>query len=165
VGDSTAIWFAQQHGAEARLIDYYEASGEGLQHYAAVLDKRGYKFGKHLAPPDIEVRELGSGKSRREIAAGLGIKFEVVSSLRLEDGINASRMMLPRCYFDEQKCSAGLEALQNYRWGFNERLDEFKPTPVHDWASHGADAFRYLAVGLKNIPKAQPLKYNVKWVV
>lgn len=165
VGDATAIWFAQLHGSERRLIDYYEASGEGLQHYAAALDKRGYKYGRHIAPPDVEVRELGSGRSRKEIAAGLGIRFDVVKGLRLEDGINAARMMLPTCYFDETKCQAGLEALQNYRWDFNQRLDEFKSTPVHDWASHGADAFRYLAVGLKDKPKAETLKYDMKWIV
>jgi phage terminase large subunit len=165
VGDATAIWFAQVHGAERRIIDYYEASGEGLQHYAAILDKKGYKYGRHLAPPDIEVRELGSGRSRKEIAAGLGIKFEVVKGLRLEDGINAARMLLPTCYFDEDKCSAGIEALQNYRWDFNQRLDEFKSSPVHDWASHGADAFRYLALGLKQLPENKPLKINTQWVV
>jgi phage terminase large subunit len=165
VGDATAIWFAQVHGAERRIIDYYEASGEGLQHYAATLDKKGYKYGRHLAPPDIEVRELGSGRSRKEIAAGLGIRFEVVKGLRLEDGINAARMLLPTCYFDEDKCSAGIEALQNYRWDFNQRLDEFKSSPVHDWASHGADAFRYLALGLKQLPENKPLKINTQWVV
>lgn len=165
VGDSTAIWFAQIIGSERRIIDYYEASGEGLQHYAAMLDKRGYKYGRHLAPPDIEVRELGSGRSRKEIAAGLGIKFEVVKNLRLEDGINSTRMLLPTCWFDETKCSAGIEALQNYRWDFNQRLDEFKSSPVHDWASHGADAFRYLALGLRAQPSAKPLNYNMKWVV
>jgi phage terminase large subunit len=165
VGDATAIWFAQVHGAERRIIDYYEASGEGLQHYAAILDKKGYKYGRHLAPPDIEVRELGSGRSRKEIAAGLGIRFEVVKGLRLEDGINAARMLLPTCYFDEDKCSAGIEALQNYRWDFNQRLDEFKSSPVHDWASHGADAFRYLALGLKQLPENKPLKINTQWVV
>lgn len=165
VGDATAIWFAQLHGSERRIIDYYEASGEGLQHYAAVLDRKGYKYGRHMAPPDIEVRELGSGRSRKEIAKDLGIKFEVVKGVRLEDGINAARMLLPTCYFDEAKCSAGIEALQNYRWDFNQRLDEFKPTPVHDWASHGADAFRYLALGLKELPANKPLRIETKWVV
>ena len=83
----------------------------------------------------------------------------------LEDGINAARLTFPRCYFDETKCAAGLEALQNYRWDFNERLDEFKPTPVHDWASHAADAFRYLCSGIKQTAKVQPLKIETKWIV
>lgn len=165
VGDATAIWFAQGKGSEVRIIDYYEASGEGLQHYASILDARRYKYERHLAPPDIEVRELGSGRSRKEIAASLGIRFDVVKNLKLEDGINSARMFLPRCWFDEQKCKAGLEALQNYRWDFNQRLDEFKSSPVHDWASHGADAFRYLALGMKERPKAAPLKYDTRWIV
>lgn len=165
VGDATAIWFAQQHGSELRIIDYYEASGEGLHHYVNVLDRRGYKYGRHVGPHDIEVRELGSGKSRREIAASLGLKFDVAPQMKLEDGINAARMMFPRCYFDEKKCQAGIDALQNYRWDWNQRLDEFKTSPVHDWASHGADAFRYLAIGLKPDAKQAPLKYETKWVV
>lgn len=165
VGDATAIWFAQLHGSEVRVIDYHEASGEGLHYYANVLDKRGYKYGRHIAPPDIEVRELGSGRSRKEIAAELGIRFDVVKNLKLEDGINATRMFLPRCWFDADKCAPGVEALQNYRWDFNQRLDEFKPTPVHDWASHGADAFRYLALGLKERPKTMTLKYDNRYIV
>ena len=165
VGDATAIWFCQQIGAELRVIDYYEASGEGLQYYANVLDRRGYKYGRHLVPHDAQVRELGSGKSRIESAAALGIRFELVPVMRLEDGINAARMVFPRCYFDETKCQPGLDALQNYRWDFNQRLDEFKPSPVHDWASHAADAFRYLAIGIKQVAKVQPLKYETKWVV
>jgi hypothetical protein len=165
VGDATAIWFAQQVGSELRVIDYYEASGEGIQHYAAVLDKKNYKYGRHLAPHDAAVKEFGSGKTRIESAASLGIKFEVVPQMRLEDGINAARLTFPRCYFDETKCKAGIEALQNYRWDFNQRLDEFKPTPVHDWASHGADAWRYLCVGLKQVAKSQPLKIETKWIV
>lgn len=166
VGDATAIWFAQLVGNEVRVVDYYEASGEGLHHYASILDKRGYKYGRHIAPHDIAVRELGSGRSRLEIAAGLGIKFEVVKNLKLEDGINAARMLIPRCWFDEVKTAPGVEALQNYRWDFNQRLDEFKATPVHDWASHAADAFRYLALGLKEAKKSTaPLQINTKWIV
>lgn len=165
IGDSTAIWFCQQVGSELRVIDFYEASGEGLQFYANVLDRRGYKYGRHLVPHDAQVRELGSGKSRIESAAALGMKFEVIPAMRLEDGINAARMTFPRCYFDETKCQVGLDALQNYRWDFNQRLDEFKPVPVHDWASHAADAFRYLAIGIKQVAKSQPLKMDTTWVV
>lgn len=160
VGDSTAIWFAQQVGSELRLIDYHEASGEGLHYYAGVLGNKGYTYGRHLAPHDAAVRELGTGKSRVEIAQSLGIRFEVMPPSKLEDGINAARMTFPRCYFDETKCRAGLEALQNYRWDFNQRLDEFKPTPVHDIWSHGADAFRYLCLGLKQQAKPKDIQYK-----
>lgn len=150
VGDATAIWFSQSlRSGEVRVIDYYEASGEGLPHYANVLRTKGYVYGKHFAPFDIQVKELGSGRSRLEVAAQLGIRFEVAPNVPIEDGIHAARMLFPRCYFDEQRCKAGLEALQHYRRDYNTRLNEFKPTPVHDWASHGADAFRYMALRQK----------------
>jgi hypothetical protein len=91
------------------------------------------------------VKELGSGLSRRETAFGLGLNFNVTPKRSLDDGIHAARMILPRCYFDE-KTKLGTEALQSYRWDYNTRINEFKPMPVHDWASHAADAFRGLAV-------------------
>ena len=147
VGDHTAIWFSQSlRSGEVRLVDYHEASGEGFPYYAQVLKTKGYLYGQHWAPHDIQVRELASGRSRLESAASLGIRFQVCPNVDLEDGIHAARMLLPRCYFDAGKCKAGLEALQHYRRDYNSRLNEFKAVPVHDWASHGADAFRYLAV-------------------
>jgi len=150
VSDSTCIWFTQQTGREIRVIDYYEASGEGLPHYAAILNGKGYVYGKHYAPHDIQVRELGSGRSRIETAATLGIKFQMAPNIPIEDGIHAARMILPRCYFDKAKTTRGFECLANYRREYNEKMGEFKSTPVHDWASHGADAFRYLAVSLQD---------------
>lgn len=153
IGDPCAIWFAQILGQEARLIDYYEASGEGLPHYARVLQERGYVYGRHIGPHDIAVRELGSGRSRIEVAASLGIKFEIAPNVPLEDGIHAARLWMARCWFDETKCKAGLEALQHYRWAKNERLDELKSTPVHDWASHGSDSYRGGALALKDKPQ------------
>ncbi len=150
VGDSTAIWFSQSlRSGELRVIDYYEASGEGLPHYAAVLKAKGYTYGQHWAPFDIQVKELGSGRSRLETAQSLGIRFQIAPNVPLEDGIHAARMLFPRCWFDETKCAKGLEALQHYRRDYNTRLNEFKATPVHDWASHGADAWRYLALRQK----------------
>lgn len=147
VGDATAIWFSQStRSGEVRVIDYYEASGEGLPHYQSVLQARGYVYGTHWAPHDIQVKELASGRSRLEVAASLGIRFRVCPNVPIEDGIHAARMLMPRCWFDAVKTKAGLEALQYYRRDYNSRLNEFKATPVHDWASHAADAFRYLAV-------------------
>ena len=147
VGDATAIWFSQSTpGGEVRLIDYHEASGEGLAYYASVLQKKGYVYGQHIGPHDIEVRELGTGHSRIEMARGLGLNFTVCPRLSLEDGISAVRTMLPRCWFNEETCRPGLETLQHYRWDYNTRIHEFKALPVHDWASHGADAFRTGAV-------------------
>jgi len=143
IGDSTAIWFAQRTGREVRLIDYYEASGEGLAHYAKVLQDKGYVYGRHIAPHDITVRELGSGQSRKDTAEKLGIRFEVVSLSGVDDGIQAVRDLLPRCWFDRSKCAPGIECLRQYRKEWNERLNNFLDKPRHDWASHGADAFRY----------------------
>jgi phage terminase large subunit len=153
VGDSTAIWFSQStRGGEIRLIDYYEASGEGLPHYAQVLQGKGYVYGTHWAPHDIAVRELGSGKSRLELAKSHGIRFEMTprihgaAGVEVEEGIAAARLILGRCWFDAERTKAGIEGLMHYRRDYNARLNEFKATPVHDWASHGADAFRGLAV-------------------
>ena len=111
-----------------------------------MLKAKGYVYGTHWAPHDIEVRELASGRSRLEAAASLGIRFRVCPNVAIEDGIHAARMLFPVCWFDATRCRAGLEALQHYRREFNSRLNEFKATPVHDWSSHAADAFRYLAV-------------------
>jgi phage terminase large subunit len=147
IGDSTAIWFSQTlYSGETRLIDYYESSGVGLQHYAGVLNQKRYAYGTHWGPHDIAVKELGTGLSRLEAARALGIHFQIAPMLALEDGINAARMLLPKCWIDADQCRHGLEALQHYRWDYNTRIHEYKPVPVHDWASHGADAFRTLAV-------------------
>lgn len=147
VGDSTAIWFSQSlRSGEVRLIDYYEASGEGLPHYAKVLRDKGYTYGQHWAPHDIAVRELGSGRSRLETAESLGIRFEICPNIPIEEGIHSARMLLPRCWFDATRTKAGIDALMHYRRDYNQRLNEFKATPVHDWSEHGASAFRYLAV-------------------
>jgi hypothetical protein len=165
VGDSTAIWFAQQVGTEIRLIDYYEASGEGLQHYVRVLQGKPYVYGRHIAPHDIEVRELGTGKSRLEIARELGVRFEVAPKLGLEDGINAVRMTFGRLWLDERNCARGLECLNNYRRDWNDKLGEFKAQPIHDTYSHGADALRYLILGLRESKKLAPLKYSNAGIV
>ena len=149
IGDSTAIWFAQNVGRAVHIIDFYEARGEGLPHYASILQQKGYLYGSHHAPHDIDVRELGTGKSRREIAWDLGINFRVVPKLPLEDGIHAAQMLIPRCWFDRDNCKVGLEALRHYHRAYNTRTRSFRASPVHDWSSHAADAFRYLAVGIK----------------
>lgn len=157
VGDATAIWFSQStRGGEVRVIDYYEASGEGLPHYVQMLRDRGYTYGKHVAPHDIQVKEFASGRSRLEAAASLGIRLSVCPNVPIEDGIHAARLLLPKCWFDETKTAKGLEALQHYRRDYNTRLNEFKAVPVHDWASHGSDAFRYLAVAQKTPESQRP---------
>jgi phage terminase large subunit len=154
ISDYTAIWFFQQVGREIRVIDYLEASGYGLDHYARELDKRGYLYGTHFAPHDIQVRELGTGKSRLEIAKGLGITFKPLANLPVADGVSAARLTLNRMWFDKTKCAVGIDALRQYR----EKRDDKRGInlgPLHDWTSHAADAFRYLCVG---ITESQPNK-------
>jgi phage terminase large subunit len=153
VGDSTSIWFYQQYGMEIRVIDYYENSGEGLPHYVKILKERDYVFGRHYAPHDIEVREFTSGRSRWDIARGLGIKFEVGSMLPVDEGIENVRGLLGRCWFDAVKCEHGIEALKQYHKEWDDDKQCFRDKPEHDWASHPADAFRELAMSLKNRPK------------
>ncbi|GAB7023768.1 hypothetical protein JCM12178A_23260 [Salidesulfovibrio brasiliensis] len=150
MSDSTAIWFVQAGpGGEFRAVDYYEATGQGLDHYAKVLDGKGYKYGRHIAPHDIRVRELGTGRSRLETALKLGIRFDICPNIPVQDGINAVRQVLPRFRFDAARCEAGIDALRHYRREFNERVGDFTPRPVHDWTSHAVDAFRYFAVGFR----------------
>lgn len=152
VGDSTSIWFTQSAGQEIRVIDYYEATGEGLPFYAKYLQSKEYVYGEHNAPHDIQVRELGSGVSRIETARKLGINFKIVKNISVDDGINAARMIFNKCWFDEQKCKQGLNALSNYHKEYDEKRKEYRNTPYHDWSSHAADAFRYFAVGYKGSP-------------
>lgn len=149
IGDSTAIWFVQRAGLELHCIDYYECSGEGLAHYAKVLQERGYVYGTHWAPHDIAARELGTGKSRQEVARGLGLHFKIAPKLAVEDGIEAVRNLLPRSWFDAEKCRQGLRALKSYHREYHERRQAYMPHPVHNWASHGSDAFRTGAVTVR----------------
>ena len=147
IGDSTSIWFAQRVGKEIHLIDYYESSGESLAHYAGILRDKGYKYGRHVAPHDITTRELGTGKSRLEVSYDLGLDFEVCPRLEVDHGIEAVRNNLDNCWFDKNRCKYGIDCLRQYRKQFDDRMQTFKNKPLHDWASHGADAFRYGCVG------------------
>jgi hypothetical protein len=150
IRDATAIWFAQKVGREVRLIDYYEASGVDLGHYARELASRPYDYGGHIVPHDAQAKELGTGKSRLEVLESLGLKnLNIAPQHRIEDGINAVRVLLPKCWFDAEKCARGIEALNLHRSDYDHKLQVLRPRPVHDWTSHAADAFRYLALTLE----------------
>lgn len=151
IGDSTAVWFYQVNGAVVDVIDYYEASGVGLDHYVRVLRGKPYTYtNDNIFPHDIQVHELSSGKSRLELLAGLGIRGRVLPRAGVDDGIAAVRLLLPRCRFDAEKCTAGLEALRQYQKEWDSTRRDFMPRPKHDWTSHAADAFRYLAMGIRD---------------
>lgn len=157
LGMHMVIWFVQPtKSGEVRLIDYYESGGtSSLPECAKIIHGKPYTYTRHVAPHDIVVRELADGRSRQESAAALGIVFQIAPKLGLEDGINAARLLLPRCWFDATKTAAGLEALRNYRRRFNTRLNEFSEEPEHNWASHGSDGFRMIAVSLRT-PRDKP---------
>jgi len=167
VGDSTSIWFAQYVGAEVRLIDYYESSGVGLDHYANVLQDKNYVYESHILPHDVQVKELGTGKSRLETLDNLGIRpVEIAPKLNVDDGIQAVRSMLDRCWFDEKKCNRGIEALRQYQRDYDEKGRTWRGRPRHDWTSHGADAMRYLAVGYRPMKSSwgEPIRRNLKGI-
>jgi phage terminase large subunit len=154
IRDATAIWFAQVVGREIHIIDYYESSGADLAHYVGQLRSKPYAYAGHIVPHDAQAKELGTGRSRLEVLESLGMSNVTVAPMhRVEDGINAVRVLLPKCWFDAKKCARGIDALKLYRAEFDDKLQAFKPRPVHDWASHGADAFRYLAMGLDLSPR------------
>lgn len=171
VADATSIWFVQQVGMELRIVHAFENQGEGLQFYINYLHdwrvKNQAVMGRHYAPHDIAVRELGTGKSRLETARKLGINFLVVPRLSVEDGIHAARAILPKCYFEKTGTKDGLNALRRYRKEFDEKKGVYKPHPLHDWSSHFADAFRYFAIAFReNRPEAgkrQPMA-NTSWL-
>lgn len=146
IGDAMSIVFVQLVAMEVRFIDYYENTGEGLPHYAKVLGEKPYVYSRHVGPHDIEARELGTGKSRKETALGLGVRFEVAPRLGIDDGIDAVRALLPRAWFDEVKCERLVDALSMYRKEWDDKLKVFKDQPLHDWTSHPADAVRTGAV-------------------
>lgn len=163
INDPTAIWFEQTtKGGEVHLIDYLESSDGSVPAFVNSLRSKPYVYGKHYWPHDGFARELASGRSPAETAKSLGMTPERVPDLDIEDGIHAGRLLFPRLWIDEKKCKTGIDALMNYRRDYNTRLGEFKATPVHDWASHGSDAYRYLAVAHKEIMnkvKSKPPAY------
>ena len=170
--DPTAIWFFQIYGKEVRVIDYYEANNEPLSHYARILDEKAqsfsYRYEKHFAPHDIAARDLSSGVSREQTMATLGYRMTKGARLGVEDRIEATRQMLRNCWFDADKCKYGVKALQNYRREFNDKLEQFKATAVHDWASHGSDAFGEGALNINKMheqkkPSAPLLKNASSW--
>jgi phage terminase large subunit len=156
VDDKTTIWFVQVFPFEYRLIDYLEGSGEGLPYYLKELQQKPYLYGTDYLPHDGRARQLGTGKSVEELMRQAGRKVSIVPMLSVADGINAARTIFHQCWFDAQRCADGLQALRHYRHGEREELGVKTKEPLHDWASHAADGFRYFAVGIKAPKKEAP---------
>ena len=164
ISDSTSIVFAQlAHGNRSiNIIDYVEMSGEGLPFYADLLDQKAkqhkWSYGAHHAPHDINVRELGTGKTRQETALSLGINFKAAPKLPLEEGINAVKMTLPRCFIDRERCSRLLESMRFYHRVYDPKNQIFRSRPAHDWSSHAEAAMRTLATSIRQA--APPIESN-----
>jgi len=155
ISDSMSIWFFQAMGKEIRLVDYYESNGKGMEHYIQHLtqwaDRNGVIYGQHLAPHDIEVRELTSGRSRKDVARDMGITFRTVQRPRTKiEGIQAIRRMFPRFWIDDERAEQGYACIASYHREWDEKHQRFRDQPVHDWASHGADALQTLALGWRD---------------
>lgn len=163
--DDTDIWFVQPRGGVFAIIDFVEQNGEGLDYYARLLREKernlGYEYGRHIFPHDMKVREWGPGKTRVQQAAKYGIRADVAPIVIKEDQIAASREVLPLCIFDEEKCAAGIERLENYRKKWDEKNGCYLNYPLHDWACNAADAFHVFSTsanlyGVKSLAGFQP---------
>ena len=167
MGDSTSIWVAQLVGTEVRLIDYYENHGVGLDHYVKWIKDNDYLKSEHILPHDVRVRELGTGKSRLEMLEEAGLEVKIAPRMGLDDGIQAVRRLLPRCWFNVPQVQNGLNCLRNYRRDYDEKRKIFYERPLHDWSSHGSDSFRYLALGLDegHSTWSKPINQMPKWIV
>lgn len=157
VRDDTSIWWFQVVGAQVFILDCYSASGAGLDHYAEVVEQRaqerGWKCGIDFVPHDAKVKELGTGRTRVETMRMLGLNPSLVHMATKMDGINAARQTLARCVFHPRCEEVGISALEQYRREWDDEKKTFKANEVHDWTSHLADAFRYLAMAWKEIPE------------
>jgi len=152
ISDSTAVWFTQQYRQEIRVIDYMEVSGIGLPEITKKL-KEGhrnlYNYRDFHWPHDGAARDLSTGKSREESMRDLGVRVRIAPKHDVADSIHAARLLISKCHFDAEKCDRGIAALKNYQRKYDAKLKIFQDKPLHDWSSHGADAFRLLAMALK----------------
>lgn len=160
VRDDTSIWWFQVVGAQVFILDCYSASGVGVDHYAEVIEQRrkehGWTDGIDFVPHDARVKEWGTGRTRVETMQGLGLHPQVVPLAGKLDGINAARKTLARCVFHPRTEDTGISALEQYRREWDDDKKTFKASEVHDWSSHLADAFRYLAMAWREIPAIAP---------
>ena len=166
--DSTSIIFFQILNYQINIIETYEDDNEALPHYIKFLQDKDYIYDTHYGPHDLDVTEFSNGKTRREVASALGVRFRLAPRLILEDGIHAVKMLLPRCRIDSDNCSDLLIALRHYHRKFNDKERIFKPKPVHDWSSHMMDALRCLATGIeenkttnKNLQRVADSSYQI----
>jgi hypothetical protein len=155
VRDDTSIWWFQVYGGRVYILDCYTASGAGVDHYAEICHSKPYQRGVDYVPHDAKVKEWGTGKTRVETMRQHGLNPQLISMATKLDGVNAVRKLLPLCVFDPKCEDVGISALEQYRREWDDDKKCFKATEVHDWTSHLADAFRYLAMAWKHAPKVE----------
>jgi len=157
--DDTAIWWYQVIAGEIHIVDFFALSGGTIEEFVSKIKEKPYNYGKHYLPHDARARTLASGGKSviEQMAVGLGINnLAIVPSLSVQEGIQAVRTALPRCWFDAEKCADGIEALRQYQREYDEDKKAFRQTPKHDWTSHPADAMRMLAISWREEPKDKP---------
>jgi phage terminase large subunit len=166
--DSTSIIFFQLLNHQLNIIETYENDNEALPHYIKFLQDKDYIYDTHYGPHDLDVTEFSNGKTRREVASALGVRFRIAPRILLEDGIHAVKMLLPRCKIDSENCADLLIALRHYHRKFNDKERIFKSKPVHDFSSHMCDALRVLATALdenkttnKNLQRVADSSYQI----
>jgi len=157
IADTTAIWFIQQVGKAFHIIDHLEDSGVAIDHYAKELRKKPYDYDEHVLPHDAAARDLGTGKTREEILRSLGLRTRILPRTDVKDGIDASRLIMNKCWFDALKCERGINCLKNYEKKWDSKNKIFSSQPLHNWTSHSADAFRSFAMGVREG------SHRIKW--
>lgn len=147
VSDKTTIWFRQKIGEEYYYIDFIEDNGKGLHEYVTMLDRRPYKYGRHIWPHDGKTKEWGSGETRQETGMKLGLRnLEIQPRQSVQDQIDAARKRICISYFDVDKCARGIQCLDNFQKEYDHKLQKFKDKPKHDWSSHASSSFQYSAL-------------------
>lgn len=160
VGDPTCCWYGQKVGGRWRFVDYDQETDEGLPYFAKLWKSKPYLIAGYFSPHDGKQREWGTGHTPKELAANLGITFEDVPALSVEDRIHATRLFLSQCEWDAEKCKEGLRGLRNWRWDQNVRLNERKNVPLHNWASHPGDGFSYFALSADSMRAGSAVKFD-----
>jgi phage terminase large subunit len=160
--DNVSVWLAQTVAMEFRVVDFLQSSRKPITWYVAELQKRPYAWGTDWLPHDGDAETLAAaGRTIRSQMEELGRRVDIVPNVDVADGINAARTIFPQCWFDAERCADGLNALRHYQYEFDEDLGTLKRKPRHDWASHAADAFRYMAVAIR--ADAKPKRRNAHY--
>lgn len=152
--DQTAVWFAQHIAGEIRLIDFLQDAQRPFSHYLHDLQGRGYRYATMWLPHDAQAKSLGTGRSIEELARNAGWRVRIVPRLSVADGINAVRTLFPSMWFDKDRCADGVQALRYYRYDVDANTGQFSRNPLHDAASNGSDALRYVAVAMQEARRA-----------